>query len=108
MTIRRPDPIDSPGKSSRHVHAVVGSTTFNRNMPGALTEAKGTEATFDKLSDHSNYWKSGLYQTVERYKFKALPFTGMLAYYTNYTCNWNASGVCPVGNRNPRTFPKAL
>lgn len=40
--------------------------------------------------------------------FKALPFTGMVAYYTNYTCDWDASGVCPGTDRNPRAFPMGL
>ena len=108
LTVQRSDPLISPGEPSSHVHAVVGSTAFSRTMTGKRAAANGAQTTCDKPTDHSNYWAPQLYQMLPDNKFKALPFTGMVAYYTNYTCDWDASGVCPPTNRNPRAFPMGL
>lgn len=108
LTVQRSDPLFSPGEPSSHVHAVVGSTAFSRSMPGKRAAADGARTTCDKPTDHSNYWAPQLYQMLPGDTFKALPFTGMVAYYTNYTCDWDESGTCPESGRNPRAFPTGL
>lgn len=109
LTVQRSDPILSPGQPSGHVHAVVGSTAFSRNMTGLDSATIGNATTCDKWTDHSAYWAPNLYQINSDGTFSALPFTGMVAYYQNYTCNYNASspGICPE-NRNPAAFPEGL
>ncbi|QIW95716.1 hypothetical protein AMS68_001234 [Peltaster fructicola] len=106
LTVQRSDPIKNPGAAAGHVHAVVGSTAFSRSM-GADTAKDGLLTTCDKFTDHSNYWAPQLYNMRSDGKFELMPFTGMNAYYTDYTCNYDPSGHCPQ-NRNPAAFPEGL
>lgn len=103
------DPILSPGTASTHVHAVVGSTAFRRRMPSPNTAAEGSATTCDKATDHSNYWAPSAYHARPDGKYALLEFTGMVAYYTNYTCSYSASapGYCE-GVRDPIAPPQGL
>lgn len=109
LTVQRSDPIISPYGMSGHVHAVVGTTAFSQQMTGIYDAANGNQTTCDKWTDHSSYWAPHLYKILSDGTFSQLPFTGMVAYYQNYTCDYNASanGVCP-DNRNPAAFPDGL
>ncbi|EMC92709.1 hypothetical protein BAUCODRAFT_37611 [Baudoinia panamericana UAMH 10762] len=110
LTQARLDPILAPGVwPSGHVHAAVGSTAFGQQMNGTYGALQGNATTCDKFTDHSSYWAPQLYHMRSDGLFDLLPFTGMAAYYENYTCDYNASapGWC-VGTRNPRAFPPGL
>ena len=109
LTQQRSDPIEAPGIASSHVHAVVGSTAFSRHMSGVDGALNGRATTCDKFTDHSSYWCPQLYHMDNSGKFNLLPFTGMVAYYENYTCAYNPDtpGVCPE-TRHPRAFPAGL
>lgn len=97
LTQQRSDPIFAPGEASSHVHSVVGSTAFARFMNGSDAASKGNATTCDKFTDHSSYWAPSLYQILDNGMFQLFPFTGMIAYYENYTCSYNAAspGTCP-------------
>jgi hypothetical protein len=75
LTIQRSDPILSPGAASSHVHAVVGSTGFQRTM-GNDTARDGANTTCNKFTDHSNYWCPQLYSQNPDSTFSIVPFTG--------------------------------
>jgi hypothetical protein len=109
LTQERSDPIVSPGKISSHVHAVVGSSAFSRHMTANNAAASGDATTCDKATDHSNYWSPSAYRIRSDGKFDLLPFQGMAAYYTNYTCSYNAvaPGYC-TGVRDAIAPPKGL
>lgn len=106
LTVQRSDPILSFGVPSGHVHAVVGSTAFYRNMTDPTT---GNQTTCDKWTDRSSYWAPHLYRITSDGKFSQVSFTGMVAYYQNYTCDYNATapGYCQ-GVRTPIAFPAGL
>ena len=108
LTQQRSDPIVDPGTLSAHVHSVVGSTAFSNNMPGRLASANGLATTCDKFTDHSTYWAPSLYRREGR-GFQLLPFTGMVAYYENYTCSYNpkSPGICPTVS-DAIAFPSGL
>jgi hypothetical protein len=78
-------------------------------MRGNAGAEDGSHTTCDKYTDHSSYWAPQLYQMQQDGKFALLPFTGMVAYYTNYTCDYDASspGICPPV-RQARAFPVGL
>ena len=90
-------------------------------MAGHNAAEIGKATTCDKFTDHSSYWAPSLYQILDDGTFKLLPFTGMVAYYENYTCSYNADnpGACSsvsdaiafpaglrmiAGNSDRRTF----
>lgn len=107
LTVQLSDPIRNPGEPSGHTHSVVGSVAFARYM--AQDAAQDSPATTcDKATDHSNYWAPQLYQMLPGGGFLQLPFTGMVAYYTNYTCDYDSSGSCPTDGRSPAAFPPGL
>lgn len=110
LTQQRSDPILSPGVASGHVHAVVGSTAFSRNMSGIDGAKDGNATTCDKYTDHSSYWAPQLYHMRLDGLFDILPFTGMVAYYENYTCPYDpkAPGPCTTSPRNATAFPPGL
>lgn len=106
----RLDPIDQPGVwPSGHVHAAVGSTAFAMDMSGTNGALNGKATTCDKFTDHSSYWAPQLYHMRQDGRLDLLPFTGMVAYYENYTCSYNkdSPGVCP-GVRDAMAFPAGL
>lgn len=109
LTQERSDPIVSPGQVSGHVHAVVGSSAFSRYMTGNDSAASGDSTTCDKATDHSSYWSPSAYRIRDDGKFDLLPFQGMAAYYTNYSCSYNAEapGYC-TGIRDAIAPPKGL
>lgn len=109
LTQQRSDPIVSPDQVSGHVHAVVGSTAFSRSMTSDFSAASGAQTTCDKATDHSSYWSPSAYRIRSDGKFDLLPFLGMAAYYTNYTCSYDASapGYC-TGVRDAIAPPKGL
>ncbi|KAK3673012.1 hypothetical protein LTR78_007123 [Recurvomyces mirabilis] len=104
----RLDPIKQPGVwPSSHVHAVVGSTAFAQHMIGV---SSGKATTCDKATDHSNYWSPTLYHMRSDGQYDLLPFTGMVAYYQNYTCSHSSMnpGYCPSTPRDAQAFPPGL
>jgi hypothetical protein len=109
LTQERADPIVSPGEASGHVHAVVGSSAFSRYMTANDAAASGDATTCDKATDHSSYWSPSAYRIRDDGKFDLLPFQGMAAYYTNYSCPYDAEapGYC-TGVRNAIAPPKGL
>ncbi|KAK6436849.1 hypothetical protein LTR95_006965 [Oleoguttula sp. CCFEE 5521] len=109
LTIQRSDPILSLGTDSSHVHAAVGSSAFSRDMNGINGAADSTGTTCDKFTDHSSYWSPALYQITDSGAFQLLEFTGMNAYYQNYTCSYNADapGYCQ-GVRDAQAPPAGL
>lgn len=97
LTQQRADPIVSPGERSSHLHSVVGSTAFSSSMSGVFGATNGRATTCDKFTDHSSYWAPSLYRKAPDAAFRLLPFTGMAAYYQNFTCSYNpdSPGTCP-------------
>lgn len=85
LIVQRPDPIGDVGQSGSHVHAVVGSIAFSRLIKGPDAATNGSAITCDKFADHSENWAPQLYHMRGDGHFDSLPFTGMVAYYTNYT-----------------------
>lgn len=109
LSVQRSDPILSAGKPSTHVHAIVGSTAFSRSMTANAAAANGRQSTCDKPTDHSSYWAPQAYHMRSDGKFELLKFTGMVAYYQNYSCPYNphAPGYCQ-GIRKAIGPPKGL
>ena len=60
LTIERLDPLLAPGRTSQHVHSVVGGNGFATTMDFAQTQ-RSTCATIDVKVDKSNYWMPNLY-----------------------------------------------
>ena len=75
VAVERLDPVVFPGIISPHVHAVVGSTNFQRTEPNSVAIA-GNATTCDKLLDHSNYWQPQLYHLRTDGMFDMVTFQG--------------------------------
>jgi hypothetical protein len=60
LTQGRMDPIVSPGKTSSHVHTIMGGSNFGISSTGeTITKSQCTNAQVK--GDNSNYWFPSLY-----------------------------------------------
>lgn len=85
VVVERADPIEEPGKVSRHAHTVMGSDAFNFSMDYALTQ-NATCSTCKAVEDRSNYWVPPLYYHAENGSFAPVKQAGgALIYYLQRT-----------------------
>jgi hypothetical protein len=81
LTVGRVDPIVTPGKTSTHVHHVLGGSNFGISSTGKdLMQSKCSTAMIK--GDNSNYWFPSLYfKDPKTGKFEAVEMFYSNAYY---------------------------
>lgn len=81
LTKGRMDPIISPGKTSSHVHTVMGASNFGIGSTGeTIVNSQCTNAMIK--GDNSNYWFPSLYfQDPSTKKFESVDVFYVNAYY---------------------------
>lgn len=76
----RVDPVVTPGKTSGHVHTVLGGNGFAPEMDYASTQ-RSTCTSCSIQGDFSNYWIPKLYYMGKDGSFTDVPTSGGTVYY---------------------------